>query len=144
MGVNKNAPHMELAVDFIQLCPTEEGQSITREWSYEMLVSRKKPAYYFANEDKVKPVFEMKNGVQTAEVRAGRELKLKKFNGGSYDAAQKYRENFKTKQLTSKPNGRSDFYYPLWAYVRDWSAGNITDEEFQESVEYLINMALGE
>lgn len=142
--VNKNAEHMDLAADFMKVYTAEDTHIMNVDWSETMLVAQKAPKYRVKNASELQPVFAIKNGIQTAEVHAGREIKTGSFGGGSFSSAQKYRENFAMQKITSTPNGRYEFFSAVWAYVNDWIVGNITEQEMQEGINYLVNMAIGE
>lgn len=142
--VNKNATHMDLAADFMKAYTLESTHAIAVDGYETDLVSRNKPPYRVKNGKNILPAFEVKNGIQVAEVRAGRNIWKVSYSGGSFASSQKYRENFAVEKITSTPGGRSEFYGTLWTYLHDWTVGNITEQEMQEGVNYLVNMALGE
>lgn len=142
--VNKNATHMELAADFMKAYTLESTHAIAVDEYETNLVSRNKPPYRVKNVKNILPTFEVKNGIRVAEVRAGRNIWKVSFSSSGFVSSQKYRENFAVEKITSTPGGRADFYGTLWTYLHDWTVGNITEQEMQEGINYLVNMAIEE
>lgn len=135
----QNAPHAELAADFLHAALSDEALSLffgdeTR------LMAKKAPAKRVTNQQTLKPVFSDVDGIKTAYVTAGRRYFTSAYSAGGYNKAQEFR----AKLFESTFPGTSDFHGAVWSYLQEWYLGHISDAELQESVTYLVEMALEE
>lgn len=135
----QNAPHAELAADFLHAALSDEALSLffgddTR------LMAKKAPTKVVTNLGTLKPVFSDVDGIKTAYVAAGRRYFTRAYSAGGYSKAQAFR----AKLFASTFPGTSDFYGAVWSYLQEWYLGHISDAELQESVTYLVEMALEE
>lgn len=135
----QNAPHAELAADFLHAALSDEALSLffgdeTR------LMAKKSPTKVVTNQQMLTPVFSDVDGIKTAYVTAGRRYFTSPYSAGGYSKTQAFR----AKLFASTFPGTSDFYGAVWSYLQEWYLGHISDAELQESVTYLVEMALEE
>lgn len=135
----RNAPHEELAIAYMQAMVSDEALSMAMLSNDVALIGSKAPAVCITNARQLRPKFFNENGQQVAYVSAGRRLKTEPFNAGSYDAAQAHREKLSVIRFF----GAADFYDALWNTVYEWYIGFMDDEQFQETIQYLIDLAVG-
>ena len=135
----QNAPHAELAADFLHAALSDEALSLF-SGDETRLMAKKAPTKRVTNQQTLKPVFSDVNGIKTAYVTAGRRYFTSIYSAGGYSKAQAFRE----KLFESTFPGKSDFHGAVWSYLQEWYLGHISDAELQESVTYLVEMALEE
>lgn len=135
----QNAPHAELAADFLHAALSDEALSLF-SGDETRLMAKKAPTKRVTNQQTLKPVFSDVNGIKTAYVTAGRRYFTSIYSAGGYSKAQAFRE----KLFESTFPGKSDFHGAVWSCLQEWYLGHISDAELQESVTYLVEMALEE
>lgn len=142
VALMQNAPHQELAADFLRAMLSDEALSLYAglPGDYSRMMAKKAPTKVVSNVEMLRPVFSDVNGISTAYVTAGRRYFTGYFQAGQYSKAQRFRE----KLYASTFPGKSDFHCAVWNYLQEWYLGHISDEELKESVEYLVNMTIGE
>lgn len=90
------------------------------------------------------PIFVDENGNQIYAVQTGREFIYEPFSQyykeSYYQEAQEYRSHL----AVTRFHAQRDFYNAVWSYLQEWYLGHISDAELQESVTYLVEMALEE
>jgi len=135
----QNAPHAELAADFLHAALSDEALSLF-SGDETRLMAKKSPTKRVTNQQTLKPVFSDVNGIKNAYVTAGRRYFTSIYSAGGYSKAQAFR----AKLFASTFPGKSDFHGAVWSYLQEWYLGHISDAELQESVTYLVEMALEE
>lgn len=90
------------------------------------------------------PVFVNKEGNRVYTVQQGRSFEYLPFSvfftEHAYYEAQEYRSHL----AVTRFHAQRDFYNAVWSYLQEWYLGHISDAELQESVTYLVEMALEE
>ena len=139
-GIMKNAPHKELAAKFIEAMYSEEALDTGVVMGETAFIGRECPSQLILDKYAYYPVFMDENGT----VEAGRSFEYIPFTSmyaeHMYYEAQEYRSHL----AVTRFHAQRDFYNAVWSYLQEWYLGHISDAELQESVTYLVEMALEE
>lgn len=143
-GIMKNAPHKELAAKFIEAMYSEEALDTGVIMGETAFIGRECPSQLIWDKYAYYPVFMDENGTQVYTVEAGRSFEYIPFTSmyaeHMYYEAQEYRSHL----AVTRFHAQRDFYNAVWSYLQEWYLGHISDAELQESVTYLVEMALEE
>ena len=143
-GIMKNAPHKELAAKFIEAMYSEEALDTGVVMGETAFIGRECPSQLILDKYAYYPVFMDENGTQVYTVEAGRSFEYIPFTSmyaeHMYYEAQEYRSHL----AVTRFHAQRDFYNAVWSYLQEWYLGHISDAELQESVTYLVEMALEE
>lgn len=143
-GIMKNAPHKELAAKFIEAMYSEEALDTGVVMGETAFIGRECPSQLILDKYAYYPVFMDENGTQVHTVEAGRSFEYIPFTSmyaeHMYYEAQEYRSHL----AVTRFHAQRDFYNAVWSYLQEWYLGHISDAELQESVTYLVEMALEE
>lgn len=143
-GIMKNAPHKELAAKFIEAMYSEEALDMGVVMGETAFIGRECPSQLILDKYAYYPVFMDENGTQVYTVEAGRSFEYIPFTSmyaeHMYYEAQEYRSHL----AVTRFHAQRDFYNAVWSYLQEWYIGHISDAELQESVTYLVEMALEE
>lgn len=143
-GIMKNAPHKELAAKFIEAMYSEEALDMGVVMGETAFIGRECPSQLILDKYAYYPVFTDENGTQVYTVEAGRSFEYIPFTSmyaeHMYYEAQEYRSHL----AVTRFHAQRDFYNAVWSYLQEWYLGHISDAELQESVTYLVEMALEE
>ena len=143
-GIMKNAPHKELAAKFNEAMYSEEALDMGVVMGETAFIGRECPSQLILDKYAYYPVFMDENGTQVYTVEAGRSFEYIPFTSmyaeHMYYEAQEYRSHL----AVTRFHAQRDFYNAVWSYLQEWYLGHISDAELQESVTYLVEMALEE
>ena len=143
-GIMKNAPHKELAAKFIEAMYSEEALDTGVLMGESAFMGRQCPSQLIIDKYAYYPVFTDEDGTQVYTVEAGRSFECWPFTDTyaehMYYEAQEYRSHL----AVTRFHAQRDFYNAVWSYLQEWYLGHISDAELQESVTYLVEMALEE
>lgn len=143
-GIMKNAEHKELAAKFIEAMYSEEALDMGVVMGETAFIGRECPSQLILDKYAYYPVFMDENGTQVYTVEAGRSFEYIPFTSmyaeHMYYEAQEYRSHL----AVTRFHAQRDFYNAVWSYLQEWYLGHISDAELQESVTYLVEMALEE
>ena len=143
-GIMKNAPHKELAAKFIETMYSQEALDTGVVMGETAFLGRECPSQLILDKYAYYPVFTDENGTQVYTVQAGRSFDYLPFSSmyaeHMYYEAQEYRSHL----AVTRFHAQRDFYNAVWSYLQEWYLGHISDAELQESVTYLVEMALEE
>lgn len=143
-GIMKNAPHKELAAKFIEAMYSEEALDTGVLMGESAFMGRQCPSQLIIDKYAYYPVFTDEDGTQAYTVEAGRSFECWPFTDTyaehMYYEAQEYRSHL----AVTRFHAQRDFYNAVWSYLQEWYLGHISDAELQESVTYLVEMALEE
>lgn len=143
-GIMKNAPHKELAAKFIEAMYSEEALDTGVLMGESAFMGRQCPSQLIIDKYAYYPVFTDEDGTQVYTVEAGRSFECWPFTDTyaehMYYEAQEYRSHL----AVTRFHAQRDFYNAVWSYLQEWYLGHISDAELQESVSYLVEMALEE
>lgn len=143
-GLLADAPHGELAADFLRAMLSEAALDHAMYGCERFIVSREKPTrmwrcpvdWFFI------PTFTEEDGHQVYRVTAGRELEELPFTASEADfrRTQAIRERL---AVDPAPMGR-DFYDAAWGCLQEWYLGHMDDGAFIEAMTFLHGMVTGE
>lgn len=142
----KNAPHSELANDFLNVLLSDEVLYTYVTNDEVSFVTKEPPTKRITNYDRRMAfktcAFEDVNGIQTYCVQSGRTVKttVAGISKSRYDTAQAYRSQISLNEFT----GGRDFFDAMWINLQEWYVGHVNKDELKENVQYLIDMTLGE
>lgn len=143
-GIMKNAEHKELAAKFIEAMYSEEALDTGVLMGESAFMGRQCPSQLIIDKYAYYPVFTDEDGTQVYTVEAGRSFECWPFTDTyaehMYYEAQEYRSHL----AVTRFHAQRDFYNAVWSYLQEWYLGHISDAELQESVTYLVEMALEE
>ena len=143
-GIMKNAPHKELAAKLIEAMYSEEALDTGVIMGENAFIGRECPSQLIWDKYAYYPVFMDENGTQVYTVEAGRSFEYIPFSSmyaeHMYYEVQEYRSHL----AVTRFHAQRDFYNAVWSYLQEWYLGHISDAELQESVTYLVEMALEE
>lgn len=143
-GIMKNAEHKELAAKFIEAMYSQEALDTGVVMGETAFIGRECPSQLILDKYAYYPVFMDENGTQVYAVEAGRSFNYIPFTSmyaeHMYYEAQEYRSHL----AVTRFHAQRDFYNAVWSYLQEWYLGHISDAELQESVTYLVEMALEE
>ena len=143
-GIMKNTKNVELAEKFIKAMLLEEALDTGVLMNEIALVAQKCPSRMIINPLEYYPVFVNKEGNRVYTVQQGRSFEYLPFSvfftEHAYYEAQEYRSHL----AVTRFHAQRDFYNAVWSYLQEWYLGHISDAELQESVTYLVEMALEE
>lgn len=143
-GIMKNAEHKELAAKFIETMYSQEALDVGVVMGETAFIGRECPRQLILDKYAYYPVFMDENGTQVYTVEAGRSFNYIPFTSmyaeHMYYEAQEYRSHL----AVTRFHAQRDFYNAVWSYLQEWYLGHISDAELQESVSYLVEMALEE
>lgn len=143
-GIMKNAPHKELAAKFIEAMYSEEALDTGVLMGESAFMGRECPSQLILDKYAYYPAFMDEGGTQVYTVQAGRSFNYIPFTSvyaeHMYYEAQEYRSHL----AVTRFHAQRDFYNAVWSYLQEWYLGHISDAELQESVTYLVEMALEE
>lgn len=143
-GIMKNAEHKELAAKFIETMYSQEALDVGVVMGETAFIGRECPRQLILDKYAYYPVFMDENGTQVYTVEAGRSFNYIPFTSmyaeHMYYEAQEYRSHL----AVTRFHAQRDFYNAVWSYLQEWYLGHISDAELQESVTYLVEMALEE
>lgn len=143
-GIMKNAEHKELAAKFIEAMYSQEALDTGVLTGEAAFMGRQCPSQLIIDKYAYYPVFTDEDGTQVYTVEAGRSFECWPFTDTyaehMYYEAQEYRSHL----AVTRFHAQRDFYNAVWSYLQEWYLGHISDAELQESVTYLVEMALEE
>ena len=143
-GIMKNAEHKELAAKFIEAMYSQEALDTGVLTGEAAFMGRQCPSQLIIDKYAYYPVFTDEDGTQVYTVEAGRSFECWPFTSAyaehMYYEAQEYRSHL----AVTRFHAQRDFYNAVWSYLQEWYLGHISDAELQESVTYLVEMALEE
>lgn len=143
-GIMKNAEHKELAAKFIEAMYSEEALDTGVLMGESAFMGRQCPSQLIIDKYAYYPVFTDEDGTQVYTVEAGRSFECWPFTDTyaehMYYEAQEYRSHL----AVTRFHAQRDFYNAVWSCLQEWYLGHISDAELQESVTYLVEMALEE
>lgn len=143
-GIMKNAEHKELAAKFIEAMYSQEALDTGVLTGEAAFMGRQCPSQLIIDKYAYYPVFTDEDGTQVYTVEAGRSFECWPFTSAyaehMYYEAQEYRSHL----AVTRFHAQRDFYNAVWSYLQEWYLGHISDAELQESVTYLMEMALEE
>ena len=143
-GIMKNAEHKELAAKFIEAMYSQEALDTGVLTGESAFMGRQCPSQLIIDKYAYYPVFTDEDGTQVYTVEAGRSFECWPFTSAyaehMYYEAQEYRSHL----AVTRFHAQRDFYNAVWSYLQEWYLGHISDAELQESVTYLVEMALEE
>lgn len=143
-GIMKNAEHKELAAKFIEAMYSEEALDTGVLMGESAFMGRQCPSQLIIDKYAYYPAFTDEDGTQVYTVEAGRSFECWPFTSAyaehMYYEAQEYRSHL----AVTRFHAQRDFYNAVWSYLQEWYLGHISDAELQESVTYLVEMALEE
>ena len=143
-SIMKNAPHKELAAKFIEAMYSEEALDTGVLTGEAAFMGRQCPSQLIIDKYAYYPIFTDEDGTQVYTVEAGRSFECWPFTDTyaehMYYEAQEYRSHL----AVTRFHAQRDFYNAVWSYLQEWYLGHISDAELQESVTYLVEMALEE
>lgn len=143
-GIMKNTKNVELAEKFIKAMLLEEALDTGVLMNEIALVAQKCPSRMIINPLEYYPAFVNKEGNRVYTVQQGRSFEYLPFSvfftEHAYYEAQEYRSHL----AVTRFHAQRDFYNAVWSYLQEWYLGHISDAELQESVTYLVEMALEE
>lgn len=143
-GIMKNAEHKELAAKFIEAMYSEEALDTGVLTGEAAFMGRQCPSQLIIDKYAYYPVFTDEDGTQVYTLEAGRSFECWPFTDTyaehMYYEAQEYRSHL----AVTRFHAQRDFYNAVWSYLQEWYLGHISDAELQESVTYLVEMALEE
>lgn len=143
-GIMKNAEHKELAAKFIEAMYSEEALDTGVLMGESAFMGRQCPSQLIIDKYAYYPAFTDEDGTQVYTVEAGRSFECWPFTSAyaehMYYEAQEYRSHL----AATRFHAQRDFYNAVWSYLQEWYLGHISDAELQESVTYLVEMALEE
>lgn len=143
-GIMKNAEHKELAAKFIEAMYSEEALDTGVLTGEAAFMGRQCPSQLIIDKYAYYPIFTDEDGTQVYTLEAGRSFECWPFTDTyaehMYYEAQEYRSHL----AVTRFHAQRDFYNAVWSYLQEWYLGHISDAELQESVTYLVEMALEE
>lgn len=143
-GIMKNAERKELAAKFIEAMYSQEALDVGVVMGETAFIGRECPSQLILDKYAYYPVFMDENGTQVYTVEAGRSFNYIPFTSmyaeHMYYEAQEYRSHL----AVTRFHAQRDFYNAVWSYLQEWYLGHISDAELQESMSYLVEMALEE
>lgn len=143
-GIMKNAEHKELAAKFIEAMYSQEALDTGVLTGEAAFMGRQCPSQLIIDKYAYYPVVTDEDGTQVYTVEAGRSFECWPFTSAyaehMYYEAQEYRSHL----AVTRFHAQRDFYNAVWSYLQEWYLGHISDAELQESVTYLVEMALEE
>lgn len=143
-GIMKNAEHKELAAKFIEAMYSQEALDTGVLTGEAAFMGRQCPSQLIIDKYAYYPVFTDEDGTQVYTVEAGRSFECWPFTSAyaehMYYEAQEYRSHL----AVTRFHAQRDFYNAVWSYLQEWYLGHISDAELQDSVTYLVEMALEE
>lgn len=143
-GIMKNAEHKELAAKFIEAMYSQEALDTGVLTGEAAFMGRQCPSQLIIDKYAYYPVFTDEDGTQVYTVEAGRSFECWPFTSAyaehMYYEAQEYCSHL----AVTRFHAQRDFYNAVWSYLQEWYLGHISDAELQESVTYLVEMALEE
>lgn len=143
-GIMKNAENIELATKFIKAMVSQEALDVGVLMNESAFIAKDCPNKMIVNPYAYYPIFVDENGNQIYAVQTGREFIYEPFSQyykeSYYQEAQEYRSHL----AVTRFHAQRDFYNAVWSYLQEWYLGHISDAELQESVTYLVEMALEE